>query len=129
MKLRNRKTGKIIELDYITVNEHIITLYTVNPETEEYCYSKLQAVFEDWEDYKPDEPLIKDEKIRKIVRDWAECCGFSLLKHYFSEGLSCFICTDEEDNDSCCLDFTSRIDNLEYGKLYTIKELCGEDKE
>ena len=36
------------------------------------------ALSEDWEVYKPKEPLIKDEKIRKAIRAWAEACN---LKH------------------------------------------------
>lgn len=41
MKLRNKKTGEIIDA-------------------------------KEWEAYEPIEPLIKDEKIRKAVRAWAE---------------------------------------------------------
>lgn len=72
MKLRNKKTGEIIELDYITVNEYIITLHTNNPKTEEYCYSKLLSIYEDWEDYTPVEPLIKDEKVKKLLGEVVE---------------------------------------------------------
>ena len=71
------------------------------------------------------EPLIKDPKIRNVVQAWAECCKFSIVEHYFSNGFSCFICT-VNDNDYC-LDFNLSLDNLECGKLYTITELCGEN--
>ena len=79
-----------------------------------------------WEDYEPKEPLIKDEKIRKIVREWAERCSFPILEHYLSNGFSCFLCT--VDGNDYCLDFNLRIDNLECGKLYYIAELCGEEQ-
>lgn len=68
------------------------------------------------------EHLIKDEKARKLVLAWAECCCVSLVKHYLSNGLSCFICNDEEDNDYC-LDFTFCINNLEAEHIYSVNEL------
>ena len=34
--------------------------------------NSLAELNEEWEDYKPKEPLIKDEKVRKAVRAWAE---------------------------------------------------------
>ena len=68
------------------------------------------------------EHLIKDEKARKLVLAWAECCCVPLVKHYLSNGLSCFICNDEEGNDYC-LDFTFCINNLEAEHIYSVKEL------
>ena len=64
MKLRNKKTGEIKEwqkvgaIDYGELNE-------VYDSTE---YNSLAELNYEWEDYKPVEPLIKDEKIRKALR-------------------------------------------------------------
>ena len=129
MKLKNKKTGAVANYRIILQRE---TGNGSNEAPIKYVCGTLTKLNENWEDVDGTNdtniPLIKDEKIRKAVRAWAECCGFSLLKHYLSEGLSCFICTDKEYNNYCRLDFTSRIDNLEYGKLYTVTELCGSEE-
>lgn len=88
-------------------------------------YDSLDGVVEEWEDYKPAEPLIKDEKIRKAVRAWAEAngeednivftrsCEYSDYMFYTNGG-----------GDIC---FEQGID-LTTGS-YTIAELCGEEEE
>ena len=74
MKLRNKKTGEIGKL-HCDMNV-IPTKYGVFEDTDirghYWEYASLAELNEDWEDYKPKEPLIKDEKIRKAVRAWAE---------------------------------------------------------
>ena len=42
-----------------------------------YFIYNLAELNDKWEDYKPVEPLIKDEKIRKAVRTWAEASGIT----------------------------------------------------
>ena len=88
-------------------------------------YYSLAELNADWEDYAPKEPLIKDEKIRKAVRAWAEANNFlgeievhSLtagtrfsIGHYDIEFLGYFIY------------------DLESNKTYAIAELCGEEEE
>jgi hypothetical protein len=125
MELRNKKTGEIR-------NGRVVVIFQNNDKfpnpLERHPVESLAKLNEEWEDYKSAEPLIKDEKVRKAVREWAECCRIPLLKHYFSNGFSCFICKDKEDNEYC-LDFTFRIDNLAPEHIYTIAELCGEEEE
>ncbi len=76
------------------------------------------------------EPLIKDEKIRKAVRAWAEAndidpkyyyetyVKFDFVEHQFK-----WINTSIEFND------ITGLENLEGGKIYTIAKLCGESEE
>ena len=64
MKLRNKKTGEIVSLSLYGISLNIRS-------SEQPTYHSISKLNEDWEDYKPTEPLIKDEKIRKLVRDWA----------------------------------------------------------
>lgn len=77
----------------------------------------------------PAEPLIKDEKIRKAVRAWAEACDFTRI--YFDEYHNAF----RNINDvgfttiSFLKDADEQILPLEDGKTYTIAELCGEEEE
>ena len=80
---------------------------------------------DEWEDYKPKEPLIKDEKIRKAVRAWAEANNFfdEIEAHSLTAGTRFSI----ENYDIEFLGYF--IYDLEADKTYTIDELCGEEEE
>lgn len=71
MKLRNKRTGKIVKLEKILFKnaqtEDLLKWKTYEPNV-----NSLAELNEEWEDYEPKEPLIKDQKIRKAVRAWAE---------------------------------------------------------
>lgn len=126
MRLRNKKTGEIVERSSIvTLRYKISSSSSSLVEAEEF--GSIEQLNEEWEDYEPKEPLIKDEKIRKAVRVWLEYCHVQLVNHYLCDGNSCFTFTDEGGND-CSLDFTFRIGNLESNTDYTITELCGEEE-
>lgn len=122
MKLKNKKTGKITEIEEV----NLIVMSDERDCYESFAdYQSLAELNADWEDYKPAEPLIKDEKIRKAVRAWDEANNFlddievhSLtagtrfsIGHYDIEFLGYFIY------------------DLESNKTYTIDELCGEEEE
>lgn len=66
------------------------------------------------------EPLIKDEKIRKAVRAWAEATGTTSISYWGGE-------LESEQNDSK-IEFDG-IAVVEFGDNYTIAELCGEGEE
>lgn len=125
MRLRNKKTGEVFEsfeggpIDlYFYPNGH-----EGGNELDRKTYQSLAELNDDWEDYEQKEPLIKDEKVRKAVRAWAEANNFlddievhSLtagtrfsIGHYDIEFLGYFIY------------------DLEFNKTYTIDELCGEE--
>ena len=106
MNLRNKKTGETI----ILKDEGELALLKL---IEDSLPNGLNV----WEEVK--EPLIKDEKIRKAVRAWAEACLVERC-HYDGDG-----------------DFATRwhgikVDGsqieLDEGS-YTIAELCGEVEE
>ena len=131
MKLRNKKTG---EIEYLLFNSYpvsgdiVLEYYDENAESgySEYCrYKTLAELNEEWEDYKPAEPLIKDEKIRKAVRAWAEACG---VEEYvsvsdLSPAFTRFY-TNEYEID-IKTENSLRLSEREY---YTIAELCGEEE-
>lgn len=120
MKLRNKKTGRVVNFRHIAVDEP-------KDDRENYSYSSLAQFNEEWEDYKPTEPLIKDEKIRKAVRDWAEACK---LKHVtYKQASNEFY--DSDTRGAFAIRFTIMPVEvyLEDGEGYTIAELCGEDEE
>lgn len=109
--------------------------------------ASLKIVFEDGSDYsvacekgldkdelaeyierafkpEPAEPLIKDEKIRKAVRAWAEACDIE----------SCYLdcgefCTKHREIN-CCIGFGESVSEIPLEeKHYTVAELCGEEEE
>lgn len=113
MRLRNKKTGEIREDSDLG---KMLSRY------EMPSYDSISELCEEWEDYKPVEPLIKDEKIRKAVRAWAEAnkntqvvydeyCGF-----------------DNQLGDTITfVDGNKRLGYLSDHKIYSITELCGDD--
>lgn len=73
-------------------------------------------------DTAPQEPLIKDEKIRKAVRAWAEAEGETQVQvtHCRKHILSIWSATKENGN----IDFDCDIEPFDEG-FYSIAELCG----
>ena len=129
MKLRNKKTGEVGKL-HCDMNV-IPAKYGVFEDTDirghYWEYDSLAELNEEWEDYTPAEPLIKDEKIRKAVRAWAE--AFNVDVAYLApigDG-SKFVELFNEDSDGF-----ERIaipaENIKQEQCYTIDELCGEEE-
>lgn len=125
MKLKNRKTGEIGELHYEPDKEYHFMVATEDP-ADMAIYRSLAELNSDWEDYKPSEPLIKDEKIRKAVRAWAEANEIKTVE--YDEYWVSF------RRDDKTIGFKHKYSRLGFYKLensrdYTIDELCGEEEE
>ena len=129
MKLRNKNTGVIVKfLSLELVDEDEIEFTHVMPSGHENAlsYHSLEKFKEEWEIYKPTEPLIKDEKIRKAVRAWADANEIETVdydKYWVAFGRDDKTISFK-DYDKC-LGFYGLDDNA----TYTIDELCGEDEE
>ena len=128
MRLRNKKTGEVVEsfksgpIDlYFYPSEH-----KVGDDIERETYQSLAELNADWEDYKPAEPLIKDEKIRKAVRAWAEANEISQAQ--FDRYTSGFSASDDGHNLLSMISFDGFVFMFVDGKYYTIDELCGEEE-
>ena len=125
MKLRNKKTGEAVYVDFqipLCNNDEILGSYSV---------TSLEELNKKFEDYKPKEPLIKDEKIRKAVRAWAEANNRDLFR-VINEHFNCckIIGYTDEGNTSCNkIEFGTTIAGADKNYYYTIDELCGEDEE
>lgn len=126
MKLKNKKTGEIIDAIFEPCEGNVKVINKDKPSLYgEYGY--LSELNKEWEDYTPAEPLIKDEKVRKAVRAWAEVNNIKnvAFEDYDDENIY-FIDKDYEPQ----IWFPNKSvlwSSLDDGKMYTIAELCGED--
>lgn len=126
MKLRNKKTREVGVLEATTYHggrpDNIIEVYEMGTGAARVLaqYNTLNELLEEWEDYKPAKPLIKDEKIRKTVRAWADGNNIESV-HY-----DAFWTGFRRDNSSITV--WEELP-LEDNKVYTIAELCGEEEE
>ena len=129
MKLKNKKTGEIVE----SFKSGQIDLYFYSNEYEgkdmvdRKTYQSLSELNSEWEDYTPKEPLIKDEKVRKAVRAWAEANEISQAQ--FDRYISGFSASDDSHNILSMISFDGFVFMFVDGKYYTIDELCGEEEE
>ena len=114
MKLRNKRTGGLAN---IMGDQDFFRVYT---DAGWHDYDSLAELNEEWEDYKPAEPLIKDEKVRKAVRAWADANGIERVWHEYS---SCWL-----RGNGLKIELENEVVDLEQ-RNYTIAELCGEEEE
>ena len=126
MKLRKKKTGAIVECENI-VFTHCNAL-ALNWEQYTPNVNSLAELNEEWEDYKPTEPLIKDEKTRKAVRAWAEVNSIKGALYAERSDRNLYALTDMGDDD-ISIEIVGWIPTLKDGGEYTIAELCGEEEE
>lgn len=119
MKLRNKKTGEVKKM----WKDNICLSFS---DCNKVYYS-IAELNDEWEDYKPKEPLIKDEKIRKAVRAWAEANEISQAQ--FDRYISGFSASDDGHNILSMISFDGFVFMFVDGKYYTIDELCGEEQE
>lgn len=151
MKLRNKKTGAIYD---VLLREREVGGYPCIIVCDKKAYRQSKTKFgvtnyvlgdyrsldelnEEWEDYKPTEPLIKDEKIRKVVRAWAKYNQTESVQVYnlvFDHG---GVCIENELlrfydpllRTNIDVWFHTKAPKFNSGQEYTITELCGEEEE
>ena len=76
MKLRNKKTGELVDAwSFYYGNESVNLKYLTNDGQVNLEYRSLAEFNDEWEDYEPVEPLIEDQKARKVFREWADLFG------------------------------------------------------
>ena len=78
------------------------------------------------------EPLIKDKKIRKAVRAWAEANGrnsFKVINEHFNCCKIVGFTTNSIADGGSRIEFATTIAGAKQKYFYTIAELCGEEEE
>jgi hypothetical protein len=129
MKLKNKKTGKITEIEEVN-------LVVMNDECDCYEsfaeYHSLAELNADWEDYVPAEPIINETDVRHILKLWAST---NHIPHNSNEIEVCLIDSQKGTitqfySDGLYAHFWGKVaPDAISGKCYTIDELCGEDEE
>ena len=134
MWLRNKKTGGvrdcIVREKRNGNGEYSIIVCPIRkrgPWTILAEYPSLAKLYEEWEDYKSAEPLIEDPKIRKAVRVWAEVNDVKKVTVEKDFSTYAFYPADT-DRVSISIWTEPSLSNLSRGNVYTIEELCGEEK-
>ena len=118
MKLRNKKTGEVVVREELILTKY----YEGDGCWTDRKYTSIAELNEDWEDYIPKEPLIKDEKVRKAVRAWAEANDFTRVwyEYDYSNDVAVFMVGETK--------MIIKADELLRDRTkYTIAELCGEE--
>ena len=145
MKLRNKKTGEvfdalirergcagsysIIVCDIKSYEQSKNTLNATHFVLDEY--ETLTELNEDWEDYKPAEPIINETDVRHILKLWAST---NHIPHNSNEIEVCVIDSQKGTitqfySDGLYAHFWGKVaPDAISGKCYTIDELCGEDE-
>lgn len=109
-------------------------LYTYDVENHRYISIAQADGIIDTMDYEPDsepkEPLIKDEKIRKAVKAWAEAenCTSEMNLYYTLNRQEKYITfhNPQTGSELQLCDFDSPV--FQEIREYTIAELCGEEE-
>lgn len=129
-KLRNKKTG---EIGYLLATKGLERYDIVD---DNYCllarYDFLIEVGNEWEDYEPVEPLIKDLKICKLVKEWATLFEeHRKIKYYeYNDFVAFRLCRKEGTHDpELDISIDYELVNLREGYEYDFEELCGEEEE
>lgn len=129
MKLRNKKTGEVVE----AIERGLIDLYFYSNEHEagydfdRNTYNSLSELNDEWEDYEQAKPLIKDEKIRKAVRAWADANEIIKAFVVMDKNMNWIVYGDDIDRNRFMIEFFDRVvSENDETKNYTIDELCGD---
>lgn len=132
MKLRNKKTGEIGELHYYPDKAYHFAVSAKDP-THTGIYKTLGEILQDWTDsivHKPTEPLIKNEKMRKALRYWAEANNIKHVIVFDSNNASPYVHARNVEfvENAGHLKIVFRTEErFDTNRIYTIEELCGEE--
>lgn len=145
MNLRNRKTREIgyylhthrdskTGVLKIAVLKDGVPFSEFKPHEPVYDYDSLAKLYGEWEDYTPAEPYIKDKKVRKFVRDWAEHWKIDevIIRFIDSNRIDLIgfpSSSSTKTGREIDIQRTVVRNEIVYGNRYTINELCGEEKE
>lgn len=128
MKLRNKKTGEVV----VEVNKIGLVWNRFGMPADIGQYDSLAELNEEWEDYKPTEPLINKGDARAAVYSWASSLEIDKVRcEKTGKSVEVIMFEAFTLGSAPRIGFASwSIDaDVADGKIYTIAELCGEEEE
>lgn len=139
MKLRNKQTRKVYtvrkDIFVSIIDTGKIEVRVMTPDGHvSFFYSSFNEMLNDWEDYKPAEPYIKDEEIRKFVRDWA---AFNKIEEAFIQkpfNSDSWYYVQGNDETKCAwkieihASYSETIRKDYDERMVAITDLCGEEE-
>ena len=131
MKLRNKKTGEIVTfvtLEEIYDDELDFTYIKNSGNENELSYSSLKKFNDEWEDYKPPEPLIEKRSHRGVLRAAAQMSGTSKA-HVCKSDRAGVVLFEFNGKEICSVELKDKGIHTDHDGWYTIAELCGEEEE
>ena len=126
MKLRNKKTGIMGELHYEPDKEYHFTVATEDP-ADMTIYRTLAKLSEEWEDFKPADPLIEKESHRGVLRAAARMSGTDTA-HVCKSDWAEVVIFEFNGKELCSVKLMDKGINTAHDGWYTIAELCGEEE-
>ena len=130
MKLRNKKTGEYGRFMMCHDDDKYPFYIEATAESLFYYHNFGEMLEAGWEvDITPQEPLIKDEKIRKAIIAFAELQDSKTISFEKTYRDISVIARADNGYAMMWLCDKSGLENIEYRKHYTITELCGEEGE
>lgn len=145
MRLRNKKTGKVVEAlisAYGISGDVAVSEMDRNAEsgyTDLGRYETLAGLNEEWEDYEPAEPIF-DEKIRRGIRAWWDmqdnpfkaaavlCHEEKDLDGFYHWRIFGYIQEGEQKESTDLCFRTKKLYDYKSYHDYTKEELCGEEE-
>lgn len=129
MKLRNKKTGEIVDAwSFYDGNESVNLKYFTDDVQVNLEYRSLADLNEEWEDYKPVDPEIADETARETIRKWYN--KNRIVGKLCSYGGESWLGLRGDDKSGSSWKIELHVDyfsELINDKLYSLTELCGEE--
>ena len=124
MKLRNKKTGNIG--DYLcAIQGDDIKLWSATNSYETYHYKGMSEFINEWEDYKPKEPLVEGRKQRAVLKAAARLSGATAATVRRLDAARIVIF---DFAGKCRVELKDIGINIKNNGLYTITDICGEEK-
>lgn len=136
MKLRNKKTGEIVEptsVEWVADDEITFAYTTADDCGKALSYHSLAEFNEEWEDCELTVPKISDAEWRCIVRKWYKLNDLKgLIRIQFdAKNYRIIGWREGEDFDGQEIDIPLNVLDKSIGRMdkYSIDDLCGEEKE
>ena len=130
MKLRNKKTGDVFNFTIKATQDNTACYFILKTGSggweDGLTYGTLEEINEDWEDYKPAEPLVEGRSQRAVLRAAARLSGMNVATVKRSDIAEIVIF---DFGSQCRVELRDRGIKVKNRGVYAIAELCGEVEE